>query len=118
MPWFPVMWMAHAGWLAPLIRQYAIEPPRLELGVVDVGRDDGLATGHLVADELGRDGRGDGGAEGLVGVLLRRAVPSKSSRRWFSRIAMNSISWVTIPWRASCIWVTRRPGLARRGGRT
>jgi hypothetical protein len=49
-----------------------IDDHGLELGVVDVGRDDGPASGHLVAYELGRDGRGDGGPEGLARVLLRQ----------------------------------------------
>ncbi len=44
------------------------------------------------------------------------AISSRaSSRRWFSRIAMNSISGVTMPLRAWCIWVTFAPGRAHSG---
>ncbi len=34
------------------------------------------------------------------GCCCANAVPSNSSRRWFSRMAMNSISGVTMPCRA------------------
>ena len=44
---------------------------RLELAVVDVGRDDGAAHRHFLAHELGRDELGQGGAEALaVGQAL------------------------------------------------
>ena len=39
----------------------------LDLGVVDVGRDDGAAARHFVAHEFGRDDLGDGGAQAVAG---------------------------------------------------
>lgn len=39
---------------------------RLDLGVIDIVRDDGAAAGDLLADELGRHEVGDGGAEGFA----------------------------------------------------
>ena len=40
--------------------EVAAENHRLEFGMVDVGRDDGAATGNLVAHEFRRDDFGDG----------------------------------------------------------
>src|SRR5690606_20783582 len=49
-----------------LDQEVAADGHRLQLGVVDVGRDDGAAAGHFLADELGGDEVGDGGAEVLA----------------------------------------------------
>jgi hypothetical protein len=69
-------------------------------GVVDVGGDDGAAAGDLVAHELGRDRpsgcRRRSSRRGAGAAAVRRGP----SRFWFSRIAMNSISGVTMPRRA------------------
>src|SRR5690606_29673988 len=47
-------------------QEVAADDHRLELGVVDVGGDDGAAAGDFGADKLGGDLLGDGGAEGLA----------------------------------------------------
>jgi hypothetical protein len=57
----------------------AADDHRLDLGVVDVVRDDGPAAGDLLTHELGRDEVGDRGAEVLAvadagGVLLAPQV--------------------------------------------
>ncbi len=49
--------------------EVAADDHRLELGVVDVGRDDGAAARHFVAHEFRRDELLDVGAEGFAGVL-------------------------------------------------
>src|SRR5690606_28665994 len=55
-------------------QEVAADDHRLELGVVDVGGDDGAAAGDFVADKLGGDLLGDGGAEGLAAVLTPEGV--------------------------------------------
>ena len=98
--------------------EVAADDHRLALGMVHVRRDDRAAARHLVAHELGRDlGRRAGkcgGAERLAAMLpadqlghLRagraggaQADSRYSLRRTFSRIAMYSISGVTMPRRA------------------
>ena len=52
-----------------LHQEVAADDHRLELGVIDIGRNDGAAAGDLGADELRRDHLRDGGAEGLALVL-------------------------------------------------
>ena len=52
--------------------EIAADDHRLELGMVDVGRDDGAAAGDFGADELGGDFGWDRGAEGFAGVLMVR----------------------------------------------
>ena len=52
-----------------LHQEVAADDHRLELGVVDVGRDDGTTAGDLGTDELGGDHLRDRGAEGLTLVL-------------------------------------------------
>ena len=52
-----------------LHQEVAADDHRLELGVIDVGRDDGAAAGDFGTDELGGDHLGDRGAEGLALVL-------------------------------------------------
>ena len=54
-------------------QEVAADGHRLDFRVVDVGRDDGAAARDLVAHELGRDGRGNGGAEGLARMLAQQA---------------------------------------------
>ena len=54
--------------------EVASDDHRLELGVVDVGRDDGAAAGDFVAHELGSDFAREAGAEGLAGVLDEEGV--------------------------------------------
>ena len=49
-----------------LHEEVAADDHRLQLGVVDVGRDDGAAARDLLAHELGRDVLGDGGAEAFA----------------------------------------------------
>ncbi len=57
-----------------LHQEVAADDHRLELGVIDVGRDDGAAAGDLVAHELGRDVLGNRCAEALA-VSQRRLRP-------------------------------------------
>ena len=119
--------------------EIAADDHRLELGVVDVGGDDGAAAGDFGADELGRDfvrdalRRSDSPGcwcarerlQAEAGVLLvesRRGamscVPPSAillARPRFSRMAMNSISGVMMPWRAYQSCVTGWPALARSG---
>ena len=49
-----------------LHQEVAADDHRLQLAVVDVGRNDGAPAGDLGAHELGRDVRGDVGAEGFA----------------------------------------------------
>ena len=49
-----------------LHQEIAADRHRLELAVVDVGRDDGAAHRHFLAHELGRDELGQRGAEALA----------------------------------------------------
>ena len=49
-----------------LHEEVAADDHRLELGVIDVGRDDGAAAGDFLADEFRRDEIGDGCAEALA----------------------------------------------------
>src|SRR5690606_29595861 len=53
-----------------LHQEVAADDHRLQLHVVDVGRDDGAAAGHFLADELRGDFLGDAGAEALAAVLF------------------------------------------------
>ena len=45
--------------------------------MVDVGRDDGAPAGDLVADELGRDGLGNRGAEGMPPLLAQQLLVAR-----------------------------------------
>ena len=88
-----------------LDQEVAADGHRLELGVVDVGRDDGAAARHLVAHELGRDDLRDARAQGVArqALLALGVLPGTRaihSRLPFSRIATYSISGVTMPLRA------------------
>ena len=94
-----------------LHQEVAADRHRLELGVVDVAGDDRPPPRDLVPDEFRGDLPRDRGAPGLWPGCWRHrdlrgppSVISRSSRaRWsreFSRIATNSISGVTVPWRA------------------
>jgi len=56
-----------------LHQEVAADDHRLQFGVVDVGRDDGAATGHFAAHEFGGDQAGDVGAEGFAAVALEIA---------------------------------------------
>ena len=47
---------------------------RLELGVIDVGRDDGAAAGDLAADQLGREAFAEGDELHLGGDLSAAGV--------------------------------------------
>ncbi len=53
-----------------LHQEVAADDHRLQLGVVDVGRDDGATAGDFVTDEFGGDFLGNAGAEALTRVLL------------------------------------------------
>src|SRR5690606_26931375 len=52
-----------------LHQEVAADDHRLQLNVVDIGRDDRPPAGHFTAHELGGDFLGHGGAEALAGVL-------------------------------------------------
>jgi hypothetical protein len=56
-----------------LDQEVAADRHRLQLAVVDVGRDDGAAAGHFLAHELGRHEVGDRGAE-VLAVAHARTV--------------------------------------------
>ena len=71
-----------------------------DLRVIDVGRDDGATARDLVAHELGRDPLLDRRAERLARVLPAHHLRQRVAARWFSRMAMYSISGVTMPRRA------------------
>ena len=53
--------------------EIAADNHRLELGMVDIGRDDGAATGDFGAHEFGRYLFGNGCSEGLTCVLVVKA---------------------------------------------
>ena len=52
-----------------LHQEVAADDHRLELGVIDVGRNDGATAGDFGTNELGSDDLRDGGAKGLTFVL-------------------------------------------------
>ena len=55
--------MEEATALLPMLALIAADDHRLELGMVDVGRDDGAAAGDFATDEFGGDFARDGGAK-------------------------------------------------------
>ena len=108
--------VAHVG--VDLDQEVAADGHRLQLRVVDVGRDDGAPAGDLVAHELGRDDLRDGGAEAVARRAAGTApgsVSRSASSRWFSRMATNSISGVTMPL-PGVVHLRHRLARPRRGG--
>ena len=62
--------------------EIAADDHRLELGMVDVGRDDGAAAGDFGADEFGGDFFRDRCAEGFAGVACgASSAPKYEVRR-------------------------------------
>ena len=57
--------------------EVAADDHRLQFRMVDVGRDDGAAAGHLIAHELGGDRLGDRGPEGLAGVASQQLLVAR-----------------------------------------
>lgn len=64
--------------------------------MVDIGRDDGAPGGHFIADELGVMFSGRRAPKPSPACCWRRTSLRIRSRPMFSRMAMNSISGVTI----------------------
>ena len=61
-------------------QEIAADDHRLELGMVDVGRDDGTAAGDFGTDEFGGDFGGNRGAKALARVLVGQCVPFRSMK--------------------------------------
>jgi len=67
--------------------EIAADRHRLELGVIDVGRDDGAAAGHFIADEFRRDEERHRSAEALAVVMAFLGDVEHNLRPRFSRSA-------------------------------
>ena len=105
-----------------LHEEIAADDHRLAFRVIDVGGDDGAPARHFVAHEFrGDDGQGCGRRRTCrPSCRLGSQAEIPASRPRFSRMAMNSISGVMIPWRAYASWVTRNRfarAAARNGAR-
>lgn len=74
----------------------AADNHRFRLRVVDVGGDDGASGGHFIANELGVMFSGRWAPKPSPACCWRRTSLRIRSRPMFSRMAMNSISGVTI----------------------
>ncbi len=77
--------------------EVAADNHRFRLRVVDVGGDDGASGGHFIANELGVMFSGRWAPKPSPACCWRRTSLRIRSRPMFSRMAMNSISGVTIP---------------------
>ena len=75
-----------------LHQEVAADDHRLDLGVVDVGRDDGAAARDLLAHELGRDEVGDRGAEAFAVPFLRGATARDAVARCLSPVGGSPVA--------------------------
>ncbi len=83
-----------------LHQEIAADDHRLRFRVVDVAGDDGATGGHLITHKFGGDVLGKRAPKSRPGCWVRNSSERTRSRPMFSRMAINSISGVTMPARA------------------